>query len=197
MQSLAFSWPYWPVFWAVFIWAFTPEFRIVLRARTGASRVDSPDAGSLRVILIGMWIATGSAFPLSNVTAARFPNHLQLAVFFAGLLVLIAGSLLRRHCWRLLGPSFTGDIRASTNQVIVSTGAYRLLRHPSYTGGLLMNLGLGLGLGSWGSVLLLGIASFAVYGYRIHVEERVLLAVVGEPYRTFIRSRWRMIPFVW
>jgi len=96
-----------------------------------------------------------------------------------------------------LGKSFTGDVRARPDQPIVTTGAYALLRHPSYTAGILMNAGIGVALGSWGSTIVLVVASLAVYGYRIAVEERALLAVVGEPYREFMRSRRRLIPFIY
>jgi protein-S-isoprenylcysteine O-methyltransferase Ste14 len=60
-----------------------------------------------------------------------------------------------------------------------------------------MNAGLGIALGSWGSTLVLVVASFAVYRYRMAVEERALLAVVGEPYREFMRTRRRLIPFIY
>jgi protein-S-isoprenylcysteine O-methyltransferase Ste14 len=36
-----------------------------------------------------------------------------------------------------------------------------------------------------------------VYVYRISVEERKLLSVIGEPYRTFMVRRKRLIPFVY
>ena len=52
-------------------------------------------------------------------------------------------------------------------------------------------------LGSWVSALVLAVASFAVYVYRIRVEERTLLTVIGEPYRRFMSTRKRMIPFVY
>jgi protein-S-isoprenylcysteine O-methyltransferase len=114
-----------------------------------------------------------------------------------GVATLIAGSLLRRHCWRLLGSSFTGDVKVRPGQRIVGEGAYRLLRHPSYTAGILMNVGIGLGLGSWGSTALLVVISLAVYRYRMAVEERALLTVLGEPYREFLRHRKRLIPYVY
>lgn len=136
------------------------------------------------------------AFPLAWVRALRFPPPLDIPVFSVGVVTLIAGSLLRRHCWRVLGSSFTGDVRVRPYQRIASEGAYRFLRHPSYTGGILMNIGIGLSLGSWGSTVLLAVVSFAVYGYRIAVEERALLAVLGEPYREFMQRRKRLIPYV-
>ena len=60
-----------------------------------------------------------------------------------------------------------------------------------------MNTGLGLALGSWGSALLMAVSSFAVYVYRMNVEERALAAAIGEPYIDFMRTRKRLIPFVY
>jgi protein-S-isoprenylcysteine O-methyltransferase Ste14 len=149
------------------------------------------------VIILGGSIATAIAFPLAWVPFLRLPTTWQPVAFVIGVATLIAGSLLRRHCWRQLGASFTGDVRAEPDQRIVTTGAYALVRHPSYSAGILMNAGIGVALGSWGSTTLLVLASFAVYSYRIAVEERALLAAIGEPYREFMRTRRRLIPYVY
>lgn len=197
MRPLPFLWPWWPVFWAAFVWAFAPEHAIVRKARRDVRVHGARDAGSLRVIALGMAGASAIAFPLAWVSALRFPARAQPVAFALGVATLLAGSGLRRHCWRQLGASFTGEVRARPDQPIVTTGAYAWLRHPSYTAGILMNAGIGLALGSWGSTLLLVLASLAVYGYRMAVEERALLAVVGEPYREFMRGRRRIIPFIY
>lgn len=197
MRPLPFVWPYWLPFWAVVIWAYIPELKIVRNARKPASRSDSPDAGSFRVITIGGGIASLIAFPLAWVPALRFPVALAPVALFLGAATIAAASLLRRHCFRLLGTSFTGDVRAQPDQAIVTGGAYALLRHPSYSAGILMSIGTGLALGGWACTLVLALAAFAVYSYRIAVEERALLAVVGEPYRDFIRTRKRLIPFIY
>ena len=197
MTPLPFVWPYWLPFWVVVVWAFWPEFRIAQRARKSATSSDSPDAGSFQVIVMGGGIASAIAFPLAWVHALRLPVTFEPFSFILGTVTIIGGSLLRRHCWRLLGTSFTGDVRANPGQPIISTGAYALLRHPSYSAGILLNTGMGLALGSWGSAAVLALAAFAVYGYRITVEERTLLAVLGEPYRQFMRTRRRLIPFVY
>jgi protein-S-isoprenylcysteine O-methyltransferase Ste14 len=197
MRPLLFVWPYWPLFWAVSVWAFLPEARIIRKAQKAATHADSQDAGSVRLITLGGGLSALLAFPLAWVPALRVPAALNTAVYLLGVATMLAGGLLRRHCWRLLGASFTGDVRAHPDQVIVTTGAYALLRHPSYSAGILMNTGMGLALGSWASVAVLALASFAVYAYRIAVEERTLLAVVGEPYREFMRTRRRLIPFLY
>jgi len=186
-------WPYWILFWAGYWWAFWPEFRIVYRSQRSG---DAKDAKSLQVIVFGMWIALCGAFPLAWVAPLQFTEH-RVVIFFIGVTVLISGSLLRRHCWRMLGASFTGDVRANADQEVVTRGAYAILRHPSYTAGILMNTGIGIALGSWGSAATLALVSFAVYSYRIMVEERALLASIGEPYKRFMRTRKRLIPFMY
>jgi protein-S-isoprenylcysteine O-methyltransferase Ste14 len=193
MRPLPFVWPYAAVFWIGYLWAFWPEFRVVRQAKYSGNTTDSK---SLQVIVLGMWLGYAGAFPLAFIPAFHIAAH-EVAVFWIGMAVMVSGSLLRRHCFRMLGESFTGDVRARADQQVVTRGAYSVLRHPAYTAGTLMNIGIGVALGSWASALLLGVTSFAVYAYRIAVEERALVAVIGEPYREFMSTRKRLIPFVY
>lgn len=194
MRPLPFVWPYALAFWVIFLWAFAPEFGIVHRAQRQQTESDSK---SLQVILMGQGLAFLAAYPLAWIPALQFPLSFRLAAFIIGIAMLVAGSLLRRHCFRMLGSSFTGDVRARTDQQVVDRGAYRIVRHPAYTAGIILNTGVGVALGSWASALLLAVASLAVYVYRISVEERTLLTVIGEPYRQFMTTRKRLIPFVY
>ena len=194
MTPLPCVWPYALLFWGALIWAYLPEFGIVRRARRSQSVSDSR---SLQLIMRGQSLSSLVAFPLAWIPALQFSTSHRPAVFFVGVATIVAGSLLRRHCWRMLGTSFTGDVRATPDQTIVTRGAYRFVRHPSYTAGIMLNLGVGIALGSWASTAILGGATFAVYLYRMRVEERTLSSVIGEPYREFMRGRKRLIPFVY
>jgi protein-S-isoprenylcysteine O-methyltransferase Ste14 len=197
MRPLPFVWPYALLFWAACLWAMLPEYQIVQKAKKASALPDSRDAGSLKVITIGGGLGSLIAFALAFSPFLRMPAALQPIALVIGTAMVIAASLLRRHCWRQLGASFTGDVRATSDQRIVTTGAYSLLRHPSYTAGILMNVGMGVALGNWGSIVVCLVAGFAVYAYRIAVEERVLIAAIGEPYREFARTRRRLIPFIY
>lgn len=193
MTPLPFVWPYALLFWAVDVWAFLPEFGIIRRAQRSGH---AEDPKSMQVILMGTGIAFVAAFPLAWVPALQIAG-LRVGVFLLGVGLLLSGGLLRRHCWRMLGASFTGDVRARADQEVVTRGAYAILRHPSYTAGILMNTGVGIAMGSWASALILAAASVAAYSYRIAVEERALLAAIGEPYERFMRTRKRLIPFLY
>ena len=196
-MPLPFVFPYAVAFWLTFIWAYFPEYRIVNRSRQHVREAGSRDAGSLQVILFGTGLASFAAFPLAWVAALRVPHAFEFAAFVVGVSLLFGGSLLRRHCWRVLGAYFTGDVVAAANQPVIDRGAYAFVRHPSYTAGTLMNVGIGLALGSWGSVILLAVSSVAVYIYRMRIEERVLLEMIGEPYREYMATRKRLIPYVY
>ena len=195
MKPLPYVWPYALIFWLIFLWAFGPEFGIISRARRDVD--PSADGGSLRVIVYGSWFAFVAAFTVAWIDVFRMSSAARVPAYVVGVVILVAGSLLRRHCWRMLGQSFTGNVQARPDQQVVQRGAYALVRHPSYTGGILMNTGIGLALGSWASAAILCFTSILVYDYRMRVEERTLLATIGEPYREYLRGRKRIVPFVY
>lgn len=196
MHVLAFTWPWAVAFWLAFIWAFSPEFGIVRRAQRSVKVNKAKDRGSLQVILLGMNVAMFASFPLATVRSLSFPPSWIVPSFVAGIVLLLAGSAIRRHCWRVLGEFFTGDVQARADQPVIDRGAYRWVRHPSYSGGILMLTGIGIALANWGSVVVLVIAAVAVYSYRVFAEERALVETIGEPYREYIARTKRFVPFV-
>jgi protein-S-isoprenylcysteine O-methyltransferase Ste14 len=196
MRPPVFVWPYGVVFWVVFVWAFWPELILLVGARKSAERRESKDAGSLRLVTFGMSAALFAAFPLAYVQGLRFTRVPDLVALIAGTVVLALGSLLRRHCWRTLGRYFTFDVQARADQPVIQQGAYRWVRHPSYTAGMLMVLGVGIAVANWLSLFILLVVSIAVYAYRVSVEERVLLDTLGEDYAAYARRTRRFIPFI-
>lgn len=170
--------------------------RQLAKARTDADDAAAPPDRTLWALLAGQFVAMLGAF-LAAFLLPRFTLPQRHAAFWAGLGVMIAGSLLRRHCFRMLGASFTADVRARPDQAVVERGAYRWIRHPSYTAGFLMFIGIGLALGNLASLVLLALGIVAVYGYRVAAEERTLLAIIGPPYQSYMGQTRRFIPFLW
>jgi protein-S-isoprenylcysteine O-methyltransferase Ste14 len=191
---LPFTWPYFLVFWPIYVWVYLPEFRVIRRAQSTPTPAE--DRGSLRVVLVGSSGAIFAAFLLSFVAHwATLPGN-RSVWFFIGVLTLISGGLLRRHCFRVLGTFFTGAVMIQAGHRVIESGAYRWVRHPSYSAALLMVLGTALSLGNWLSVVVSFVMAFLAYSYRAHVEEQALLASLGAPYAQFMAARKRFIPFI-
>ena len=196
MRPPVFHWPYGLIFWVAFVWAFLPELILIIRARAGAASHASKDAGSLKLIMWGMWIALVAAFPLAFIDATRMAVGMGTTTLWSGTALLIAGSVLRRVCWRTLGQYFTFDVQARTDQQVIERGPYRWVRHPSYTGGMIMVAGVGVALSNWLSLLVLVLSSVGVYSYRVAVEERALLESIGPAYRDYMKRTTRFIPYL-
>jgi protein-S-isoprenylcysteine O-methyltransferase Ste14 len=193
MKPLAYTSPYCWFFWAVFLFAYLPEFGLVARSRP--ARGEKTDRGSMGLIMLAGWIGSAGAFVVAGTQAFAITSGRKFW-FVAGLVMLLCGSLLRRHCWRMLGKHFTGDVKASAEQPVIEQGVYRWVRHPSYTGGMLMYLGTGLALTNWLSALIITLAGAAGYLYRVRVEEQALKTALGGRYQEYMTRTKRFIPFV-
>ncbi len=87
-------------------------------------------------------------------------------------------------------------VRAEADQPVISTGLYGVVRHPMYTGALLLAVCTPLALGSYWSLLLL-ILLIPVLAWRLLDEERVLKRDLPG-YADYCRQvRYRLIPGLW
>lgn len=178
------------LFWIVFVWAFGAERKVIERAK--AEGRDEQDEGTMRLILVGNMVGMVAASVAAFLPWLHIPwPHLAL---LAGSALMLAGGALRRACFRALGEHFSGVVRASADQPVIDSGPYRWIRHPSYSAGFLLFLGIGFGLGSWLSIAILLLMTGYVYARRVAVEERVLLATIGKPYSDYMRRTKRFIP---
>jgi protein-S-isoprenylcysteine O-methyltransferase Ste14 len=193
MKPLAYTSPYVWFFWAALLFAYLPEFALVARSRPAQG--EKADRGSMTLIMLAGWIGMLGAFMVAGIPAFMIIRG-QKIWFVAGLIVLLAGRFLRRHCWRMLGKHFTGDVKASADQPVIERGIYRWARHPSYTGGMLMYLGTGLALTNWMSALIITMAGGAAYFYRVRVEEQALQTSLGVRYQEYMGRTKRFVPFV-
>ncbi len=87
-------------------------------------------------------------------------------------------------------------VQEERGQVVVTTGPYRLVRHPMYAATLVFFLGTPLLLGEWYGVLLSPIAA-VVLAWRAVLEERTLQKELPGYGEYMTRTRYRLVPFVW
>jgi len=88
------------------------------------------------------------------------------------------------------------NVTVEAGQQLVSTGLYGLVRHPMYTGNVILMLGIPLALGSyWGLILV--IPGLIVLAMRIRDEEDLLEHDLSG-YREYTHQvRYRLVPYVW
>ena len=178
------------------IWAVmevSVEIRQRKRIRADVSRQDKGSHVVLGgMIRIGILLCVLLAFtvPATAITSA------SVFLFWLGIALVYAGLAFRLYAIKVLGRYFTTSVAVVADQQVVEDGPYKLIRHPAYTGLLIMFLGFGLSSTNWLSLLALMGCALTGLSYRIHVEERVLQEHLGQRYQEYMRRTKRLIPFV-
>src|SRR5579859_3164882 len=133
------------------------------------------------------------------VSGAARSAKIQPADFavWIGLVLFWGGISLRLWSFRTLGRYFTFTVQTSVDQPVITEGPYRVIRHPSYAGLLLVIMAVGLFIGNWWSFVCLSVATSGGLVFRIRVEERALMQNLGADYRSYAATHKRLVPFVW
>jgi protein-S-isoprenylcysteine O-methyltransferase len=156
------------------------------------------DRGST-LLLAGVFALGFVLLPLALPLNARGIGRmaLPLAVAWCGIAAMVLGIALRVWASRVLGRYFTRTLHATSDQPVVRDGPYRVIRHPGYLGDILLWSGAAFATLNGIVFAVLTLAAIGAYAYRIHTEEAMLRATLGEPYREYARQTRRLIPFVY
>jgi protein-S-isoprenylcysteine O-methyltransferase Ste14 len=122
-------------------------------------------------------------------------SHVPLPIVVLGDILVILGFFAVFMVFKV--NSFTaGTIEVASDQQVISTGPYAIVRHPMYSGALVLLLGTPLALGSyWGLLMVIPITLTIIW--RLLDEER-FLANNLQGYAAYCQTvRYRLLPFVW
>jgi protein-S-isoprenylcysteine O-methyltransferase Ste14 len=142
----------------------------------------------LQFALIAALIAVG-------LFAPGWPDGARWWVKGAGIVLLFGGALVLVSAGRALGSGFTPFPKPAEGGALVEEGPYAFVRHPVYSGGLLVAVGISLALSPWS--LLLTAALAAVWALKASLEERFLTARYPGYADYCSRTRYRLVPFVY
>jgi len=87
----------------------------------------------------------------------------------------------------------------TTPEALITSGPYRIVRHPFYLAYIAAFLGSAF-VGNHWSLFLTTLGLFACYDWAARNEERLLIndtGPIGERYRDYKRRSWRWLPLVW
>jgi protein-S-isoprenylcysteine O-methyltransferase Ste14 len=183
------------IFWAAFASWILPEV-IAWKVKRSADSSKARDQGSLTLIAVLWWMGIAMDFALSLLLPRAALSWNRTVLFFAGICLLFLGIALRWYSAAILGKYFTFDVAIQSGQVLIESGPYRYIRHPSYCGALLSLLGFGLALGNWAGLAAALSCMGIAYAYRIRIEEAALASSLGEIYKQYRKRTWRLVPFV-
>jgi len=164
-------------------------------ARPGAAVAEETGDRSFWLILPGFLVI----FFASPLEWMYLPGSMPRLPWMqaAGLGLILSAVVLRVWTRAHMCGQYSGHVEVLAGHRLVQSGPYRFVRHPGYTGFLLMTLGVAIGYSS-----LIGLAAIPVLllpglAYRMGVEKKLLLAQFGGEYQAYIQKTKRLIPFVW
>jgi protein-S-isoprenylcysteine O-methyltransferase Ste14 len=197
-------WNAWAYYAAVLVGALSSRLAIALRhpdlLMERGSSMESADAkpGDRLIVLLAALL-----LPTIGLVVAGLDHRfgwtamLPTGVHIAGLAMLAAGYVL--GAWAMAVNRFFSAvvrIQKERGHAVVTGGPYRLVRHPSYAGGLLATLGIPLLLNSWWALLpALGVAALTIV--RTSLEDHTLQNELPGYAAYARRTRFRLMPGVW
>ncbi|ACF12481.1 Isoprenylcysteine carboxyl methyltransferase [Chloroherpeton thalassium ATCC 35110] len=164
--------------------------------KTDRQRKTRADSLSYKILFWGLtvahWLSIYEYFhPILTLSDTVATTLTPLGIIF------MAGAiLLNHHAAHTLG-KFFDRLHISDGHQLITTGAYRFVRHPIYTSYLCLFLGFCLLFKSAVACLLMFIVCFIGYRSRIKLEENMLLEQFGAEYEAYRNSTKRLFPFLY
>lgn len=180
---------------SIFLWILSEVITgiaTMLRRSGGAVRRKNYDNGSNLILRVSLYASLIIAFFLAYKNISMLPDWL----FYPGIFLMVIGILVRQWAILTLGQFFTFTLGVQKDQKVVDHGPYRFARHPSYLGMTMTVVGIGVALRSLGGIIAILILYCIAIGYRIHVEEKFLVAELGDEYIQYMKRTKRLIPFI-
>ncbi len=182
------------LFWFLYIvWAICEVSNSKKRRTSGTSEGDK-NSGVILMILIVIAILACFLVAL-NVLSTTINVH-RHAIYIVGLIIMALGIGLRQYSVKTLGDYFTFTVTVAGDQPVIDIGPYKYVRHPSYTGAIMILAGIGLAMTNWLSLACILIPTLIGYVNRANVEEKALAQSIGVPYIDYMKRTKRFVPFV-
>lgn len=130
-----------------------------------------------------------------GLLAPGWPDGARWWLKGVGVLLVFAGALVIVMAARSLGSGLTPFPRPAEAGELVEDGPYAVVRHPIYSGGILLAAGISLALSPWALVATAALA--VLWALKARVEERFLRERYAAYDAYCSRTRYRLAPFVY
>jgi protein-S-isoprenylcysteine O-methyltransferase Ste14 len=149
----------------------------------------------LATLLVGVLLIWngGSLFNYSPFNILIFNSNLKtllIADVFA-----IVGVIVAVWARFTLGSNWSGSVQIKKDHQLITTGPYRFVRHPIYSGVLSLALAQVLSIANVASVMALIILTISFY-IKLKLEEEYMLSQFPNEYPAYMKRTRRIIPLL-
>jgi protein-S-isoprenylcysteine O-methyltransferase Ste14 len=180
-------WACWVIFLAVWLLAAISTKRSVYR-ESRAQRL------RYSILLIAAYFLLIRGHRLPHPLSARVIPHMEV-IAWAGAVLCVAGLGFCIWARVTLGRNWSSAVALKEGHELIERGAYRLVRHPIYTGLIAMFLATVIVLGHVGGIIGL-VLVFISFWIKLRDEERVMLKQFPDQYAAYQQRVKRIIPFL-
>jgi protein-S-isoprenylcysteine O-methyltransferase Ste14 len=146
---------------------------------------------TIRIIAVIIIIFILQVTPVGQLLGDRFSYAVQVI----GVILCAAGVAFAIWARYHLGRDWSGTPSMKEGHELVTSGPYKFVRHPIYTGVILALFGSGLVNG------IIWLAVFVIFTIvflrRISIEERYMMQLFPDKYPEYKKHTKALIPFVW
>jgi protein-S-isoprenylcysteine O-methyltransferase len=145
----------------------------------------------------GLLLAMIAAFLLPHLALFQFLNFAPVnpVVSSLGVVLCVVGMAFLVWARQHIGKNWSQTPSIKIGHELVTSGPYRWVRHPMYTGGLIACIGSAIVAGG-GWVFLLVILG-AIFLGRVGVEDKLMARQFPAQYPAYQKRTKALIPFVW
>ena len=145
----------------------------------------------------------GSVLIFNGFSHTSYPLRLETPILpqspltgWLGFAITASGVIIAVWARKALGRNWSASVVVKQDHELVTSGPYALVRHPIYTGFLMMYAGSVVALGTRAACLGLVLIVFGIR-IKLGLEERLMSRTFADSYQAYAARSKRIIPFIW
>lgn len=124
-------------------------------------------------------------------------EYLEPAAIYVGFILFLISCFIRWWGFNSIGIYFNPRVAIYEEHELITSGAYKNIRHPLYLGSLVSFIAIPMVFNSWGGLLIILATTVPALVYRINVEEKLMEKHFGDAYLDYKSKTKRLIPGIW
>ena len=132
--------------------------------------------------------------PTKTLAISLLPHTILVNVVIV--ISLIGGLIIAISARRRLAGNWSNVVALKKNHELITSGLYQYVRHPIYTGMLLMFLGTALSFGTLGAMIGFLVILVGIW-FKLRQEEMLMTEHFADKYTSYKKHTKTLLPFIW